>query len=286
MPLYMAHSLSQYLPDNFQPEDGICLIAGKELYPELVATRMREAEVRSKIIAYEGETRDSLYESFSEEDRIRIKVGKLGKMLKALKSYNVKWALMAGQITPGRLFKDLYPDLRAVTLLAKLKQKNAETIFGAISEEISKIGVELIDARAFLDNQMADKGPMSKGKDKVRPEFIEHGIEIAKEVARLDIGQGVVIRKGTVVAVEAFEGTDRMLRRAGSFQTNQLVFVKTVKPDQDYRFDVPVFGMKTLEVMKESGIQNAYLEANNIIILEKEKVLKQASHWGIQLVGY
>ena len=286
MPLYMAHSLSQYLPDNFQPEDGICLIAGKELYPELVATRMREAGVRSKIIAYEGETRDSLYESFSEEDRIRIKVGKLGKMLKALKSYNVKWALMAGQITPGRLFKDLYPDLRAVTLLAKLKQKNAETIFGAISEEISKIGVELIDARAFLDNQMADKVPMSKGKDKVRPEFIEHGIEIAKEVARLDIGQGVVIRKGTVVAVEAFEGTDRMLRRAGSFQTNQLVFVKTVKPGQDYRFDVPVFGMKTLEVMKESGIQNAYLEANNIIILEKEKVLKQASHWGIQLVGY
>ena len=282
----MAHSLSQFLPDGFQPNDGICLIAGKELYPELVANRMRDAEVRSKIIAYEGETRESLFDSFSEDDRIRIKVGKLGKMLKALKNFDVKWALMAGQITPGRLFKDLYPDLRAITLLAKLKQKNAETIFGAISDEISKVGIELIDARAFLDNQMADHGPMSEGKDKVRPEFIEHGIEIAKEVARLDIGQGVVIRKGTVVAVEAFEGTDRMLRRAGSFQTNQLVFIKTVKPGQDYRFDVPVFGMKTLEVMKESGIMHAYLEANNIIILEKEKVLKQASQWGIQLVGY
>ena len=282
----MAHSLSQFLPDGFQPNDGICLIAGKELYPELVANRMRDAGVRSKIIAYEGETRESLFDSFSEDDRIRIKVGKLGKMLKALKNFDVKWALMAGQITPGRLFKDLYPDLRAITLLAKLKQKNAETIFGAISDEISKVGIELIDARAFLDNQMADHGPMSEGKDKVRPEFIEHGIEIAKEVARLDIGQGVVIRKGTVVAVEAFEGTDRMLRRAGSFQTNQLVFIKTVKPGQDYRFDVPVFGMKTLEVMKESGIMHAYLEANNIIILEKEKVLKQASQWGIQLVGY
>ena len=282
----MAHSLSHFLPDDFQPEDGICLIAGKELYPELVAHRMRDAGVRNKIIAYEGETRESLFDSYPEDDRIRIKVGKLGKMLKALKSYNVKWALMAGQITPGRLFKDLYPDLKAVTLLAKLKQKNAETIFGAISDEISKLGIELIDARAFLDNQMADEGPMSKGKDKVRPEFLEHGIEIAKEVARLDIGQGVVIRKGTVVAVEAFEGTDRMLRRAGSFQTDQLVFVKTVKPGQDYRFDVPVFGMKTLEVMKESGIQHAYLEANNIIILEKEKVLQQASQWGIQLVGY
>jgi DUF1009 family protein len=282
----MAHSLSQYLPDNYQPEDGICLIAGKERYPELIADRMRKQGVRSKIIAYKGETRDSLYEAFPEEDRTRIKVGKLGKMLKTLKSYNVKWALMAGQIAPGRLFKDLYPDLKAVALLAKLKQKNAETIFGAISEEISKLGIELVDARAFLDDQMASHGPMTEIKDKIPPEIIEHGIEIAKEVARLDIGQGVVIRKGTVVAVEAFEGTDRMLRRAGSFQTNQLVFIKTVKPNQDYRFDVPVFGMRTLEVMKEAGIKHAYLEANNIIILEKETVLEQASHWGIQLVGY
>jgi len=282
----MAHSLSQYLPDNFQLDDGICLIAGKELYPELVAQRMREQGVRSKIVAYKGETRESLYDSFPAEDRIRIKVGKLGKMLKAMKSYQAKWAIMAGQITPGRLFKGLYPDLKAVALLAKLKEKNADTIFTAISEEISKVGVELIDARAFLDDQLASSGPMTPPVGKVREEFIQHGIEIAKEVARLDIGQSVVIRKGTVVAVEAFEGTDRMLRRAGSFDTDQLLFIKTVKPGQDYRFDVPVFGMRTLEVMNESGIHHAYLEANNIIILEKEKVLKQAAAWEIELVGY
>jgi UDP-2,3-diacylglucosamine hydrolase len=286
MLLLMAHSLSQFLPSTFNPDDGICLIAGKELYPELVARRMREAGVRNTIVAYEGETRDSLYEFYPENDRIRIKVGKLGKMLKSLKAYRVKWAIMAGQITPGRLFKGLYPDLKAVALLARLKEKNAETIFTAISEEISKIGVELIDARSFLDHEMASLGPMTPSQGKVRSQFIEHGIQIAKEVARLDIGQGVVIRKGTVVAVEAFEGTDRMLRRAGSFETDQLVFIKTVKPKQDYRFDVPVFGMQTLEVMKESGIHHAYLEANNIIILEKEKVLKQAAEWGIEMVGY
>ena len=282
----MANSLSQYLPDNFQPGDGICLIAGKELYPELVAHRMREEGVRSKIVAYKGETRDSLYDSFPEEDRIRIKVGKLGEMLKTIKSYQVKWAIMAGQITPGRLFKDLNPDLKAVALLARLKEKNAETIFTAISDEISKVGVELIDARAFLDDQLASPGPMTPKVGKVREPFIEHGIEIAKEVARLDIGQSVVIRKGTVVAVEAFEGTDRMLRRAGSFDTDQLLLIKTVKPGQDYRFDVPVFGMRTLEVMRESSIHHAYLEANNIIILEKEKVVKQAAAWEIELVGY
>jgi len=133
---------------------------------------------------------------------------------------------------------------------------------------------------------MASHGPMTAIRNKVRPEFIEHGIEIAKEIARLDIGQGVVIRKGTVVAVEAFEGTDRMLKRAGSFQTNQLIFIKTVKLGQDYRFDVPVFGMRTLEVMQEAGIKHAYLEANKTIILEKEQVLKSASKWGIQIVGY
>jgi len=278
--------LSQFLPKGFQPEDGICLIAGKELYPELIARRMRSLGVRTTLVAYEGETRDSLYESYPEQDRIRIKVGKLGKMLKTLKSYNVRWALMAGQITPGRLFKGLYPDFKAVALLAKLKEKNAETIFTAISNEIANLGVELLDARAFLDDQLASPGPMTPIKKKVRPEFIEHGIEIAKEIARLDIGQGVVIRKGTVVAVEAFEGTDRMLKRAGSFQTNQLVFIKTVKPGQDYRFDVPVFGMRTLEVMKEADILHAYLEAHKTIILEKEKVLKTASKWGIQIVGY
>ena len=282
----MAHSLSTFLPDDFEPNDGICLIAGKELYPELIAHRMREKKVRSRIIAYEGETRDRLYDTFAENHRIRLKVGKLGKMLKSLKSFDVKWALMAGQITPGRLFKDMYPDLKAITLLAKLKNRNAATVFGSISDEISKLGVELIDARAFLDDQMATLGPMTPIKEKVRPEFIEQGITIAKEIARLDIGQGVVVRKGTVVAVEAFEGTDRMLRRAGSFQTNQLLFVKTVKPEQDYRFDVPVFGMRTLEVMKETGILHAFLEANNTIILEKEEVLKQATAWNIELTGY
>jgi len=282
----VSDALSQFLPKGFQPEDGICLIAGKELYPELIAQRMRSLGVRTSLVAYEGETRDSLYDSYPDEERVRIKVGKLGKMLKTMKSYNVKWALMAGQITPGRLFKGLHPDLKAVALLAKLKEKNADTIFTAISNEISNIGIELLDARAFLDDQMASHGLMTAIRNKVRPEFIEHGIEIAKEIARLDIGQGVVIRKGTVVAVEAFEGTDRMLKRAGSFQTNQLIFIKTVKLGQDYRFDVPVFGMRTLEVMQEVGIKHAYLEANKTIILEKEQVLKSASKWGIQIVGY
>lgn len=282
----MSHPLSRFLPQNFRSDDGIALIAGKELYPEMVARRMLDAGVRVGLIAFEGETSESLFKIFPEADRIRLKVGKMGKLLKALRNFRVKWAMMAGQITPGRLFKDLHPDLKAVTLLAKLREKNAETIFGAVSEEIDKLGIRLIDARGFLDDQMAEEGPMTGIRKRVRKDFIRHGIEVAKEIARLDIGQGVVIRKGVVVAVEAFEGTDRMLRRAGSFDTDQLVFIKAVKPGQDFRFDVPVFGMRTLEVMKEAGIRHGYLEANKTIILEKENVLRRAQAWRIQLSGF
>ena len=282
----MPHPLSQFLPQNFRPDDGIALIAGKELYPEMVARRMLEAGVRVGLIAFEGETRESLYQRFPKANRARLKVGKMGKLLKTLRNLRVKWAMMAGQITPGRLFKDLHPDLKAIALLAKLREKNAETIFGAVSEEINKLGIQLIDARGFLDDQMAEKGPMTRTRERVREDFIQHGIEVAKEIARLDIGQGVVIRKGVIVAVEAFEGTDRMLRRAGSFDTDQLVFIKAVKPGQDFRFDVPVFGMRTLEVMREAGIHHGYLEANKTIILEKEEVLRRAHAWKIQLSGF
>jgi DUF1009 family protein len=117
-------------------------------------------------------------------------------------------------------------------------------------------------------------------------EYLQHGITIAREIARLDIGQGCVVRKGTVLAVEAFEGTDDMLRRAGTFKTDETLFVKTVKARQDFRFDVPVFGLRTLQTMKEAGIAAAALEADKVIILEKPAVLKQAKALGIALHGF
>ncbi|OHE72824.1 MAG: hypothetical protein A2007_05600 [Verrucomicrobia bacterium GWC2_42_7] len=116
--------------------------------------------------------------------------------------------------------------------------------------------------------------------------MLQHGIHIAKSVASLDIGQGVVVNNGTVLAVEAFEGTDAMLRRAGSFEAKQPLFIKTVKPNQDYRFDVPVFGMKTIEVLHEANIPHAALEANKTLILQKEIVLQAASKYKITILGY
>ena len=207
-------------------------------------------------------------------------------MLDALKNFGAGYALMAGQVKPKRLFHGLTPDLKAASILFSLKRRNAETIFGAIAAEIEKIGVTLLDARAFIDDEMATPGAMTGRKLPIDDEYLNHGIHISREIARLDIGQGCVVRKGTVIAVEAFEGTDDMLRRAGTFKTDETLFVKTVKAKQDFRFDVPVFGLRTLETMHEAGLAAAALEAGKVIVLDKTGVLKQAKAWNIALHGF
>ena len=281
----MSLPQSKFLPDTFD-QRPIGLIAGKGRYPILTAERIRAAGLPLRIVSFAGETEPSLVDSISANEHIQIKVGQLGKLLKSLKKLDCGYALMAGQITPRRLFHGLHPDLKALKILNSLKVKNAETIFGAISSEIEAIGISMLDARSFLDDQLASEGLMTAGKLKADSTDIEHGIRIAKGMADLDVGQGVVVRHGTVLAVEAYEGTDPMLRRAGTFKTDDLIFVKTVKRAQDYRFDVPVFGQRTLDVMYESGIRTAALESGSVLILDKSTILEKARSLKIELYGY
>lgn len=268
------------------PRRPVALIAGRGQYPQLTAAALRRASVPVRLIALEEETSPDLIAAFPAAERVEINLGQLGRLLDALRDFAAGYALMAGQVTPKRLFHGLTPDLQAARILLSLKRRNAETIFGAIAAAIEARGVRLLDARAFLDDQMAGTGPMTGRSFPVAEEYLRHGIHIAREIARLDIGQGCVVRQGTVLAVEAFEGTDAMLRRAGTFKTDAALFVKTVKPGQDFRFDVPVFGQHTLEVMKESGLAAAALEAGRVIILDKPGVLAQARAWGIALHGF
>ncbi len=277
---------SSFLPPNFDPRRPVALIAGQGLYPRLVAQAVRQAGVPLKLVAFEEETPPELVASFSPADCRTLLVGQLGKMLRALKDFDAGYALMAGQITPRRLFKGLHPDLKAVRILASLKRRNAETIFGAIAREIEAIGVTLLDARSFLDDQLVPSGCLTGKSFPIGRDHLDHGIAIARECARLDIGQGCVVRHGTVLAVEAFEGTDEMLRRAGGFKTEDALFVKTVKARQDFRFDVPCFGQRTLETMREAKIAAAALEAGKVILLDRPAVLAQARAWGISLLGF
>jgi DUF1009 family protein len=278
--------LSAYLPAGFDVRRPVALIAGQGAYPVITARALRKAGVPVRLLAFADETSPELVAAFPEADRRTILVGQLGRMLRGLTEMGAGSVIMAGQITPRRLFKGLHPDLKATRILLSLKRRNAETIFGAIAAEIEALGIGILDARAFIDHELATPGVMTGKSFPVDREYLDHGIHIARECARLDIGQGCVVRKGTVLAVEAFEGTDEMLRRAGSFKAEGAFFVKTVKAGQDYRFDVPCFGERTLEAMRDSGIAAAALESGGVILLDKPAVLAKARQWGISLLGF
>jgi DUF1009 family protein len=278
---------SRFLPPDFDPSEPVAVVAGQRDYPVLTVAGIRAAGIPVRLIAFHGETREDLWESFPEGARARIHVGQVGHMLKALRKLGARRAIFVGQITPGRLFRDLRPDLKALAMLAMLRERNAETIFSAIVNEVEKAGVRMLDARAFLDAHLATEGLMTPGRT-IRAEeaYREHGIRIAREVAALDIGQGVVVRKGTVLAVEAFEGTDDMLARANKYKTDRLIFVKTAKPRQNPYFDWPVFGEKTLESMHAGGVTTALLETDRVVMLNKATVIAKAAEMGIELVGF
>ncbi|MGH7994737.1 MAG: LpxI family protein [Opitutaceae bacterium] len=279
-------ALSAFLPADYDASLPVALIAGQGLYPILVAQAARRAGVPIRLIAAKDETHPELVAAFPEAERRILLVGQIGKMLRAMEEFGARYALMAGQITPKKLFGGLHPDLKATRLLLSLKRRNAETIFGAVAKEIEELGITLLDARAFLDDHLATAGAMTGRHFPIEREYLEHGVQIARECARLDIGQGCVVRQGTVLAVEAFEGTDEMIRRAGAFRTDGALLVKTVKSRQDYRFDVPCFGRRTLETLRDAQIRAAALEARGVLILDKPAVLDQAREWGVALHGF
>jgi len=278
--------MSKFLPQDFDPSHPLALIAGQGTYPMLLAERARAAGAPTRLVELKGETSTELVASFPADERATVKVGQVGKLLKALKKFDAGYAVMAGQVTPGKLFRGLRPDLKAIRLLAGLDRRNAETIFGAIAEEIEKAGVHLLDARAFMDADLADSGEMVAGKTKIESEHLAHGIELARESARLDVGQAVVVSQGTALALEAFEGTNAMIARAGTFGARETLFVKTGKPKQDNRFDVPAFGLHTLKAMSEANLSAAALEAGAVLLLDKPVVLAEAKRLGIGLLGF
>ncbi len=264
--------------------DNLFLIAGSGRYPSLVIESARAAGVRQiTVAAFEGETAEAT--TAMANDVHWLKVGQLGKMLAVARKSRAHYAMMAGQIAPKNLF-DLRPDLKALILLAKMKRRNAETLFGEIANQLAKIDVKLLDATTFLDFHMAKPGHIAGPKLKQRDiDDINYGFEIAKETSRLDIGQTVVVRHGTVLAVEAFEGTNECIRRGGALGKEEAVMVKVTKPNQDMRFDVPVIGEATIAVAREAKLKIIAVEAERTILLDKNAVASAATAAGITLYG-
>lgn len=244
----------------------------------------RSAGVRRVCVAaFQNETDPGLAELVDGIEWMRV--GQLGRLLSFLKDSGARHAVMAGQIAPKNLF-DLRPDIKALLLLAKLKERNAESIFSAIAEAMAGVGVTLLPATSFLEECLAPEGliagPVPGRRERADLEF---GFRIAKETSRLDIGQTVVVKGGTVLAVEAFEGTNAAILRGGGLGKKGAVMVKVSKPGQDLRFDVPVIGPVTLDTAAQAGVVAIGIEGGQTLLLEKEKLLAQAAASRICVFG-
>jgi len=254
------------------------------VYPQLLAASARKAGV-NKIVAaaFTGETDPALAQHVDLIEWMRV--GQLGRLLKFFRDQKVHHAIMAGQIAPKNLF-DLHPDWKALLLLGRLKQRNAESIFAAIADELTKVDVDLLAATTFLEDSLAQTGLIAGPKPSRREEDdVEFGWKIAKEIARLDIGQTVVVKNGTVVAVEAFEGTNDAIKRGGTLARKGAVMIKVPKPNQDMRFDVPVIGVETIHVASEARLRVIAIEAGKTLLLEKDAIIDLAEREKISIVA-
>ena len=267
--------------------ERIGIIAGSGSYPLLLAAAARAHGAKQVVVvAFEGETSADIT---GVVDHVEwVKVGQLNRLIRAFTDRGVSQAIMAGQVAPKNLFRNLRPDLRLVAMMARLKEKNAETIFGAVADELKKDGVTLLPATTFMDDYLAPAGPIGKRKpSSEQAEDIAFGLRLAKGVSAFDIGQTVVVRNGTVLAVEALEGTDECIRRGGVLagETGGAVVVKVTKPDQDMRFDVPVVGPRTIESCAAGRVAVLAVEAGRTLLLEKEATLAAADRAKLVMVG-
>lgn len=251
--------------------ESLGLIAGSRSLPLDFARLARAAGVRRIVCtAVEGETDPAI--ASLVDDIVWLNVGQLGKMISTFTSRGVKQCVMAGQVAPKNLF-DLRPDLRTVGVLMRLKEKNAHSIFGAIANELKKDGVELIEATPWLAPLMPQTGFALGPKISAEQiEDVEYGFKIAKEISRLEIGQTVVVKNGTILAVEGFEGTDKCLARGGELagKNGGAVAVKVAKLNHDMRFDIPCIGAKTFEICAAAKISTLALESGKTLLLERE----------------
>ena len=235
-------------------------------------------------VAFEGETDPSIA---SLVDNVTwIRVGQLSRMISALTKSGVTQCVMLGQIAPRSLF-DIRPDLRAMAILLRLREKNAHTIFGAIGDELKKEGIDLVEATPWLRPLMPKAGfCIGAQASFAQAEDVRFGFRIAKEVSRLEIGQAVVVKNGTVLAVEGFEGTDKCLLRGGELAGKEggAVAVKVAKEKHDMRFDIPCVGAQTIETCISARIAVLAVEAGKTLILDQEFVESKAKRHRLSVV--
>jgi len=262
------------------------LIAGNGRFPFLVLEGARGAGVDVAVAAIKEET-DPGIESLARIVEW-VSVGHLGKLIKFFKREGVTHAIMAGQVKHVQIFKlNALPDLRMVRMLARLKRRNTDALIGAVADELLAEGITLIDSTTFLQPLIARAGALTRRTpNQHEMADIEYGLHVAMELARLDLGQTIVVKHQAVVAVEAMEGTDATIRRASELVRGRaLTVVKVAKPDQDMRFDVPVIGLSTIETMRACHVTALSITADKTLIFDREETLAAADQQRIAIIA-
>lgn len=260
------------------------LIAGNGQFPFLVVEGARKSGASLAVVAIKEET-DPLIDRVAE-NVAWVGIGQLGKMISFFKSHAVEKVMMAGQVKHVQIFSGAMPDVRMVKMLWRLPRRNTDALIGGVAEELAREGIQLIDSTHFIKDHLPGEGVLTKRRpNDTERENVEYGLHIAHELGRLDLGQTVVVRAKACVAIEAMEGTDATIRRAGELANGKLTVVKVAKPNQDMRFDVPVVGVPTIESMTAAGATCLSITAGKTLIFDRDEMIRLANLNKIVIIG-
>jgi len=270
------------------------LIAGNGRFPFMVVAGARRAGVSLSVAAIREETDPKIEQ---EVDRLLwVGIGQLGKMIRFFKSEGVEKAIMAGQVKHVQIFSRAVPDARMLKMLLKLPRRNTTSLIGGIAAELASEGIDLIDSTHFLQDSLPAPGTLTRRKpSSAERADIDYGLEVAGQFAHLDLGQTIVVRGKACVAIEAMEGTDATILRAGdligggrgrtNLSSGPMTVLKLAKPDQDMRFDVPVVGIPTIEAMVQAGATCLCLNAGKTLMFDREEMLALADKHKVSIVA-
>ena len=260
------------------------LIAGNGTFPLLLAQEAKKRGDALVAIALKEEADPAIEQYVSALTWLSL--GQLGKMIGFLKERGTTHAVMAGQVKHAQLFRNILPDLRAAKLLAQVVNKKAESLLSAVIQEFEKEGIHFLSSATYLEHWLCPQGLLTQRRLNSSDQAdVEFGLPLARALSQQDIGQTIVVKDKTVVAVEAMEGTDACIRRAGEIAGPGCVVVKVARPGQDLRFDIPVVGSRTLEALTQAGAKVLALEAGKTLLLDKETLIKEADASQLVITG-
>ena len=265
------------------------LIAGNGRFPFLVLDPARAQGHEVTVVAVKEEAFPELADAAAREPKAAlhwVSLGHLGTCIRILKDAGATRAVMAGQVKHVKIFSGIVPDLTLLSVLTKLRARNTDALISAVAEVLRDHGIELIDSTSLLAPLMAREGTLTRRAPSPEEQAdLAFGYRMADAIAGLDIGQSIAVRDKSVVAVEAMEGTDQMIRRAGELAGGGVRIVKVAKPNQDMRFDVPVVGAATIAVMKAAGATTLSVDATRTLFVDGQAVIEAADAAGIAIVG-